>query len=117
MTANRVYRKKLSFDIVLGELKKGSGKQFDPKLIKILFRLIRKGEINVDALYKEHVTLPEWILHEEEETTAASPAAEVTEENEAPLTESTKKEPNSGKATQKDSSMALKDGDKEGEDQ
>ena len=55
MTANRVYRTKRSFDYVLGELKKGRGTQFDPKLIDILFGLIRTGKIDVDALYGMHV--------------------------------------------------------------
>ena len=68
MTANRVYRKKLDFSIVLEELRCGRGKQFDPKLVDILFRLIRKGEINLDALYHTHVELPKWFLEEREQT-------------------------------------------------
>ena len=66
MTANRVYRKKLQFDIVLEELKNGSGKQFDPKLVDIMFDLIRKGEIKVDELYGTHVPLPVWLSENKE---------------------------------------------------
>jgi energy-coupling factor transport system substrate-specific component len=53
MTANRVYRKKLSFEVVLEELKKGKGTQFDPGLVDILLNLIASGKINVNELYSE----------------------------------------------------------------
>ena len=53
MTANRVYRKKLDIDYVIGELKKGSGTQFDPKLVEIMLDLIDKGEIDVERMYEE----------------------------------------------------------------
>ncbi|MBQ2101577.1 MAG: HD domain-containing protein [Lachnospiraceae bacterium] len=66
MTANRVYRDRLDFHIVLDELRRCSGKQFDPKMITILFRLIREGKIDVDALYGTHIELPEWIYEDEE---------------------------------------------------
>ena len=52
MTANRVYRKKLDFDFVLEELKKGRGTQFDPEITDILIDLIRTGAIDVDKIYK-----------------------------------------------------------------
>lgn len=51
MTANRVYRQKLDFDVVLGELRRGRGTQFDPKLVDVMLAIIRDGEIDVDALY------------------------------------------------------------------
>lgn len=51
MTANRVYRKKLDFDIVLDELRKGRGTQFDPKLTDIMLSLIEDGEIDIERLY------------------------------------------------------------------
>ena len=51
MTANRVYRKKLDPDYVLGELKKGRGTQFDPKLADILLGLIADGTIDLEQLY------------------------------------------------------------------
>ena len=51
MTANRVYRKQLDLDFVLGELKKGRGTQFDPKLVDIMLGLIEDGTINVNEIY------------------------------------------------------------------
>lgn len=52
MTANRVYRKKLDFEYVLEELKKGRGTQFDPKLVDIMLQLVEDGEIDVTQLYQ-----------------------------------------------------------------
>jgi energy-coupling factor transport system substrate-specific component len=51
MTANRVYRKKLDFSVVLTELEKGRGTQFDPKLVDILLGLMDTGKIDVEKLY------------------------------------------------------------------
>ena len=53
MTANRVYRKKLDKDYVIREIKRGSGTQFDPKLVEIMLGLIEKGLIDIDNLYKD----------------------------------------------------------------
>ena len=53
MTANRVYRKKLNKYYVLGEIRRGSGTQFDPKLVDIMLRLIDSGRIDIDNLYKD----------------------------------------------------------------
>lgn len=53
MTANRVYRKKLDFDFVVSEIKRGRGTQFDPKLADIFLKLIDDGKIDVDMLYEE----------------------------------------------------------------
>lgn len=52
MTANRVYRKQLDFDFVLGELKRCRGSQFDPQITDIMLKLIADGKIDVDSLYK-----------------------------------------------------------------
>lgn len=52
MTANRVYRKKLDPHYVLGELKRGRGTQFDPKLDDILLELIAEGTIKLEGLYE-----------------------------------------------------------------
>lgn len=53
MTANRVYRKRLDIDVVISELKRCSGTQFDPKLVDILLSLIDDGTINVSSLYEK----------------------------------------------------------------
>ena len=53
MKANRVYRKQLDFDYVLGELKKGRGTQFDPKLVDIMLELIAEGTIDIKKLYEK----------------------------------------------------------------
>jgi energy-coupling factor transport system substrate-specific component len=53
MTANRVYRKKLDFNLVLEEIKNGRGTQFDSKLVDILLELIATNKINVNELYAE----------------------------------------------------------------
>lgn len=52
MTANRVYRKKLELGYVLDELKKGSGTQFDPRLVEIMLGLIQDGTIDVKQIYQ-----------------------------------------------------------------
>ena len=46
MTSNRVYRKKLEMNYVLGELKKGRGTQFDPRFVDIFLKLIEEGAID-----------------------------------------------------------------------
>ncbi len=51
MTANRVYRKKLDFDFVIGELERCSGTQFDPEIAGIMLRLIREGKVDVERIY------------------------------------------------------------------
>lgn len=45
MTANRVYRKKMDMEYVLGEIRKGRGTQFDPNFTDIFLELIERGEI------------------------------------------------------------------------
>ena len=51
MTANRIYRKKLDLDYVIGELKKGRGTQFDPQAADILLKLLENGTIDLCKLY------------------------------------------------------------------
>ncbi|MBP5159090.1 MAG: HD domain-containing protein, partial [Lachnospiraceae bacterium] len=51
MTANRVYRKQMDFDYVLGELERGRGTQFDPQIVVILLKLIDEGKIDLKMLY------------------------------------------------------------------
>lgn len=47
MNSRRCYRDNLSEEIILGELKKNKGKQFDPKVIDCLLSLISRGQINI----------------------------------------------------------------------
>lgn len=53
MTANRVYRNQLDIDVVIAELKRFSGIQFDPALVDILLSLIEDGTIDVTSLYEK----------------------------------------------------------------
>ncbi len=53
MTANRVYRKRMDMEYVIGELKKGAGTQFDPVYTKILLELIEDGTIDVERRRQE----------------------------------------------------------------
>lgn len=46
MYSARVYRKNLSLDAIVQELKRNSGSQFDPKFVNILLDLIRRGVIS-----------------------------------------------------------------------
>ena len=43
MTSDRAYRKALSTDVVIEELLKGRGTQFDPQLAEVLVEMIREG--------------------------------------------------------------------------
>lgn len=52
MTANRVYRKQLEIGVVLDELRKGRGTQFDPRMTDIMLGLIKDGEIDIEQLYQ-----------------------------------------------------------------
>lgn len=45
MNSDRCYRAKMSKEIILEELKKNSGKQFDPDIVKFLLELIEEGQI------------------------------------------------------------------------
>ena len=47
MTSNRVYRKRLSDEAVMEELKRCSGSQFDPQLVELFLRLFQEGKIQV----------------------------------------------------------------------
>ena len=53
MTANRVYRKRLSFDQVMKELENGRGKQFDPVLLDLFLEMLGDGDIDVETLYTD----------------------------------------------------------------
>lgn len=51
MNTDRPYRKRLSLKEILSELKKNSGAQFDPKLVKVFIKMLKKRE-------KEPVLVP-----------------------------------------------------------
>ncbi|MDF2615038.1 MAG: metal dependent phosphohydrolase [Clostridia bacterium] len=45
MTTNRPYRKGLSCETVLEEIKKGKGTQFDPQLAEVFIKLMKENQI------------------------------------------------------------------------
>lgn len=47
MNSRRCYRDNLSEGVILGELKKNKGTQFDPKIIDCLLSLINRGQISI----------------------------------------------------------------------
>ncbi len=53
MTANRVYRKKLQLSVVIDELKRCAGTQFDPKLVHLMLEMIEDGTIDVHRIYED----------------------------------------------------------------
>ena len=53
MTANRVYRKRLSFEEVMKELENGRGTQFDPELLDLFLGLLNDGDIDIETLYAD----------------------------------------------------------------
>lgn len=53
MTANRVYRNKLDMSIVIDELKRGRGTQFDPEITDIMLSLIDDGSADPRKMYLE----------------------------------------------------------------
>lgn len=53
MTQNRVYRKKLDLDFVLGELERCKGTQFDPGIADIMIRLVKEGKIDLSEIRPE----------------------------------------------------------------
>ncbi len=84
MTANRVYRQKMDFSYVLGEMERGRGTQFDPVFVDILLKLINDGKIDLNKIY--HVS-------REDSERAEKEAAEAKAEREraAAATEEQKK--------------------------
>lgn len=47
MATDRAYRPHLSKEIIIGELKKGKGTQFDPEIAQAMLNLIEKGKITI----------------------------------------------------------------------
>ena len=58
MTSNRVYRRRLSDDIVMEELKKGKGTQWDPELVDIFVDLIKEGALEKLWMSEEDMAAP-----------------------------------------------------------
>lgn len=58
MTSNRVYRKRLNDDIVMQELQKGKGSQWDPDLVDIFVELIREGALAKMWMPEEDMATP-----------------------------------------------------------
>lgn len=58
MTSNRVYRKRLSDEIVMQELQKGKGSQWDPDLVDIFVELIREGALAKMWMPEEDMAAP-----------------------------------------------------------
>ncbi|MCR4792679.1 MAG: HD domain-containing protein [Lachnospiraceae bacterium] len=50
MTSNRVYRKRLSDEEVIAEIKRCSGKQFDPAIAGIFIRMIERGDFKASTV-------------------------------------------------------------------
>lgn len=48
MNTNRVYRKKLTRDMIIKEIEDNKSKQFDPQIADIMLRLIKEGRIIID---------------------------------------------------------------------
>ncbi len=48
MSGGRCYRKGMEADIVVEELKKGSGTQFDPKIVSVMLELIEEGKVPIE---------------------------------------------------------------------
>lgn len=47
MNSNRCYRPRLEKEVILAELEKNKGKQFDPEVIDYLLKLIKQGEVKL----------------------------------------------------------------------
>lgn len=47
MNSNRCYRQRLTREIIIDELEKNKGKQFDPEVVEHIMKLIKQGVINI----------------------------------------------------------------------
>lgn len=48
MSGGRCYRKGMEADVVVEELKKGAGTQFDPKIVAVMLELIEEGKVPIE---------------------------------------------------------------------
>ena len=58
MTSNRVYRRRLNDDVVMQELQKGKGSQWDPELVDIFVDLIKEGALEKMWMPEEDLATP-----------------------------------------------------------
>ncbi len=58
MTSNRVYRRRLSDNVVMEELEKGKGSQWDPELVDIFVDLIKEGALERLWMPEEDMATP-----------------------------------------------------------
>ena len=58
MTSNRVYRRRLNDDVVMKELEKGKGSQWDPELVDIFVDLIKEGALEKMWMPEEDLATP-----------------------------------------------------------
>lgn len=58
MTSNRVYRRRLTDDIVMRELEKGKGTQWDPDLVDIFLELIKEGALEQQWMHEDEMASP-----------------------------------------------------------
>ena len=58
MTSNRVYRRRLSDEIVIQELEKGKGSQWDPELVDIFLELMKEGALEKLLMQENEMASP-----------------------------------------------------------
>ena len=58
MTSNRVYRRRLSDEIVIQELENGKGSQWDPDLVDIFMELIKEGALERQWMHEDEMAAP-----------------------------------------------------------
>ncbi|MCH5260589.1 MAG: diguanylate cyclase [Lachnospiraceae bacterium] len=58
MTSNRVYRRRLSDDVVMQELQSGKGSQWDPDLVDIFIELIKEGALEQQWMKEDEMASP-----------------------------------------------------------
>ena len=49
MNSNRVYRKKLTREYIIGEIEKNKGRQFDPEIADVMLRLLRENRLPAET--------------------------------------------------------------------
>lgn len=58
MTSNRVYRRRLTDEVVMQELEKGKGTQWDPDLVDIFMQLIKEGALEKQWMKEDEMAAP-----------------------------------------------------------